>query len=549
MLAAGARDDLLYYVIPYVPGESLRHRLTQQGQLPFTEAMQILRETADALAYAHAEGIIHRDIKPENILLLGGHAVVIDFGVARALVEARAGDRLTETGLAVGTPGYMSPEQMAGDRHVDARADVYALAVVGYEMLTGKALFEGPTPQALLAAHLTATPRPLSSVRPEVPKAVSDMIARALVKNPSERLQTAAEFRDALRTDTVHPPIARRTWPLWGGMAALLVLGAGLILARRSRTRPLDADLIAVAPFDVLAPGLELWREGLVDVLSRNLDGAGSLRTVAPSTVVRRWAGRADPPSARALGVATGARIAVFGQLVATPNDSVRLTATLYDVGTGNSIGEVELRNQSGAMDRLVDSLTFGLLRELGRSRPVGAVRSSVLRSTSLPALKAFLQGEQFFRSTQWDSAIAAYGRALAVDSSLALAWWRLGKVVGWQVIGGDSLAGAYVLRAASLNWGLPPRESLLVAADSLMRGAVHLLPGHAVAHPSIPPLHDARRSDSTIPAGSGGMVRTGGCTRSLSAGGAHPARPGSRRFRPGHRARLGLDRVLHPPG
>jgi eukaryotic-like serine/threonine-protein kinase len=147
VLAAGTRDDLLYYVIPYVAGESLRHRLTQQGRLPIPEAIQILRETADALAHAHAEGIIHRDIKPENILLLGGHAVLTDFGVARALVEARSGERLTETGLAVGTPGYMSPEQVAGDRHVDARADVYALAVVGYEMLTGNAPFEGPTAQ------------------------------------------------------------------------------------------------------------------------------------------------------------------------------------------------------------------------------------------------------------------------------------------------------------------------------------------------------------------------------------------------------------------
>jgi eukaryotic-like serine/threonine-protein kinase len=184
--------------------------------------------------------------------------------------------------------------------------------------------------------------------------------------------------------------------------------------------------------------------------------------------VVRHWAGRADPPSARNLGLATGARIAVFGQLVAATNDSVRLTATLYDVGTGNNLGEVELRDQSGAMDRLVDSLTFGLLRELGHSRPVGAVRTSALRSTSLPALKAFLQGEQFFRNTQWDSAIVAYGRALAMDSSLSLAWWRLGSVVGWQVIGGDSLSTVFTLKAASLSRGLPPRESLLVAADSL---------------------------------------------------------------------------------
>ncbi len=157
VLTAGAKDDLLFYVMPFVPGESLRHRLTREGRLPVLDAVRILHEIADALAQAHAEGVIHRDIKPENILLLGSHAVLTDFGVARALAESRSGSRLTDTGLALGTPGYMSPEQAAGERHIDARADVYALAVVGYEMLAGFPPFAGPTAQAVIAAHLTAT--------------------------------------------------------------------------------------------------------------------------------------------------------------------------------------------------------------------------------------------------------------------------------------------------------------------------------------------------------------------------------------------------------
>ena len=201
VLAAGTRDDLIYYIIPYVPGESLRHRLTREGRLPVPDALEILREVADALAYAHSEGILHRDIKPENVLLMGRHASLTDFGVARALSEARTGEPLTETGLAVGTPGYMAPEQAAGERHLDARADVYALAVVGYEMLTGKPPFEGPTAQAVLAAHLTITPRPLSEIRPEVPAGVSEVIARALHKSPVDRLRTAAELRDGLRVE------------------------------------------------------------------------------------------------------------------------------------------------------------------------------------------------------------------------------------------------------------------------------------------------------------------------------------------------------------
>src|SRR5437867_2578239 len=178
VLAAGSNDDLLYYVMPYVAGESLRHRVTREGKFPVADAGRILHEVADALAYAHAEGVIHRDIKPENILLEGNHAVLTDFGVARALTEARSGGRLTDTGISLGTPGYMSPEQAAGERHVDARADVYALAVVGYEMLAGFPPFAGPTAQALIAAHLTATPKPLTDARPEAPPAVAHAIAQ-----------------------------------------------------------------------------------------------------------------------------------------------------------------------------------------------------------------------------------------------------------------------------------------------------------------------------------------------------------------------------------
>src|SRR2546428_477003 len=159
LLTAGAKGDLLFYVMPFVSGESLRHRLTREGKLPVADAVRILHEMADALAYAHAEGVIHRDVKPENILLQGGHAVLTDFGVARALAESRSGGRLTDTGLALGTPGYMSPEQAAGERHVDARADVYALAVVGYEMLAGVSPLWGATAQGPLAGHLTGTPK------------------------------------------------------------------------------------------------------------------------------------------------------------------------------------------------------------------------------------------------------------------------------------------------------------------------------------------------------------------------------------------------------
>src|SRR5437667_6088915 len=469
LLTAGAKGDLLFYVMPFVSGESLRHRLTREGKLPLPDAMRILPEIADALAHAHAEGVIHRDIKPENILLLGSHAVLTDFGVARALVESRSGGRLTDTGLALGTPGYMSPEQAAGERNVDARADVYALAVVGYEMLAGFPPFAGPTAQAVIAAHLTATPKPLTDVRPEAPPAVANAIARALAKDPNVRLRTAAELRDAFGPASGGAGsrrLSKQSRIAIGLMAAALVAGAAAWLLRPRAPLSLDPDLLAVAPFDVLAPNLELWHEGLVDILSRNLDGAGPLRTVSPSVVVRRWSGRADPTSAKELGRKTGAQVVVFGGIVAAGQDSVRLTATVFDVGSGTGLADLELHGTAARMDRLSDSLTVGVLRELGRTRPIGAVRLASLGSTSLPAIKAFLRGEQFYRRAVWDSALVYARRAVAIDSNFTLALRRIPLVLWWSI--SDTSWTTYELRAGALNHGLAPRESLLVAADSL---------------------------------------------------------------------------------
>jgi serine/threonine-protein kinase len=471
VLTAGTRDNLLYYVIPFVPGESLRHRLTREGRLPVSDSLRILHEVADALAFAHAEGVIHRDIKPENILLEGSHAVLTDFGVARALGESRSGGRITDTGLSVGTPGYMAPEQAAGDRQVDGRADVYALAVVGYEMLVGSPPFEGSSAQALLAAHLTATPRPLLDLRPEAPPAAANAIARALAKDPNARLRTAAEFRDALAPAHSSGSGRRASRRLPGGIAAamLLFLGGGAaLLMRRDVPGSLDPNLLAVAPFDVLGSGLSVWREGLVDLLSRNLDGAGPIRTVSPSVVVTRWSGRADPSSAAELGRRSGAGLTVFGSLIGVGSDSFRLDAAILDVDRARILGEVRLRGHTGHMDQLADSLAVGLLRELSRTKDIVAVRTASLKAASVPALKAFLEGEQLYRRGSWDSAQGAYQRALALDSMLVPALRHLGLSISWRAVGNDDYV-PYLLRAGELNHGLSRRDSLLVTADSLM--------------------------------------------------------------------------------
>lgn len=482
VLAAGGSADLLYYTMPFVEGEALRTRLAREGALPVRDAVRILEDVADALAYAHARGIVHRDIKPDNVLLSGNHAVVADFGVAKAVSQAKGQSGLTSVGVALGTPAYMAPEQAAGDPNIDHRADIYALGAMAYEMLTGRPPFTGLSPHQMLAAHITEPVAPITDARPALPPALADLVMRCLEKNPPDRPQSAAEIYQVLeslatpsgsvtvtsaRATLRH--VMRRPRNRWIGVGVLVaILGGGWLALSSGGAVLLDPNRVAVAPFDVLDPNLGLWREGLVDVLSRSLDGAGPLRTVSPTLIVRRWSGRADAASAQALGRATGARTVVFGGLVGAGADSVRLTATVLDVAAGTPGGEIELREASDRMDRLADSLTVRVLRELGRTRAIGLVRSASLGSKSLPALKAFLQGEQFLRRSQWDSALAYHQRALGIDSGFALAWSHAGMAAGWQHQAGDSLSRTYKLRAGALNHGLAPRESLVVASESL---------------------------------------------------------------------------------
>ncbi len=194
---SGEADGVLYYVMPYVEGESLRSRLNREKQLPVDEALQIAREVADALDYAHSQGVVHRDIKPENILLSRGHALVVDFGIGKALHAAGA-EQLTQTGVSIGTPAYMSPEQAAGQQDLDGRSDLYALGCVLYEMLAGEPLFSGPTAQAIIAKHMSESVTSVLSRRSTVPANVDDALGRVLAKAPADRFTTGARFAEAL---------------------------------------------------------------------------------------------------------------------------------------------------------------------------------------------------------------------------------------------------------------------------------------------------------------------------------------------------------------
>ena len=209
LLDSGDADGLLYYVMPLVTGETLRARLERERQLPIADAVLIAREVADALGYAHGLGVIHRDIKPENILLQGGHALVADFGIALA-VQTAGGQRMTQTGLSLGTPPYMSPEQAMGERTIDARSDIYALGAVTYEMLVGEAPFIGNSVQAIVARVLTEEPRQISVQRKAVPAGVEQAVMRALEKLPADRFESAKEFIDALGREGL-PTTSRAT--------------------------------------------------------------------------------------------------------------------------------------------------------------------------------------------------------------------------------------------------------------------------------------------------------------------------------------------------
>lgn len=244
--AAGRAGDALYYTMPLVEGESLRSRFDQQGELPISEAVRLLREIADALAYAHREGVVHRDIKPDNILLSHRHAMLTDFGIARAVSAAGGGATLTQTGVVVGTPAYMAPEQATGDAQFDHRADLYALGVVAYEMLAGIPPFRAATLQALVVAHLVQDPAPLLQARPSIPPDLAAIVHRCLEKRAADRFQSAAELVEALDrvvtsaerpaappvvTPAAAPPSAEvmsRRSALKSG-AALGLVGAGLI--------------------------------------------------------------------------------------------------------------------------------------------------------------------------------------------------------------------------------------------------------------------------------------------------------------------------------
>ena len=488
VLDSGEAAGQLWFTMPYVEGESLRQRLRRERQLPLDVALRTACETAQALHYAHEHGVLHRDVKPENILLTkDGNTLVADFGVARALAPDES---LTQTGLAVGTPAYMSPEQAAGERDLDARSDVYAVGCVLYEMLAGEPPFTGPTAQAVIAKRFSTAPTPVRVTRPEVPEEVDQAVLRALARTPADRFASAGDLAQALRVgSTTHggtrvassPPARSRSRRLQvlAGLGILLTIGLSAVWleVRKSAAPPADSSAFAVLPFRAVGPGLDLWREGLVDLLTINLDGAGGLRAIAPRTVLSRWhreVGSSEADQEQALQVArgVGARYALSGSIVGG-GVSLRLTAELMDLDEGTVEARAHAEGPADSVPALVDRLSLDLLSAGLPDRTGHRVAPDLGRVTtrSLKALKHFLTGEQLFRGGLADSALAEYQGAIKADSTFALAAYRLVVVDAWSRSPHylEGYPAEAVTRLLPLADRLPPVEAAITAAIPLL--------------------------------------------------------------------------------
>jgi TolB-like protein len=506
LLTAGEADGLLYYTMPLVDGESLRHRLARLGPLGIEVAVRVIREITAALGYAHRRGIVHRDIKPGNILLTEDAALVLDFGVAKALGLPRGTPApLTMTGLALGTPAYMAPEQAAGENRVDQRADLYALGCVAYEMVSGRPPFERPSLQAMLVAHATETPAPIASLRADLPPALADLITRLLAKSPTDRPQSADDVFHLLedasiagrQTVALRPPASAPRWRRWAGAAAAVAVAAALatLLTRHGHPARLDPHLVAIAPFLVSTAdsSLAYLSEGMVDLLATELNGTAELRAADPRTLLStsRHADRAampGPEEAIAQARKVHAGRVIRGEVIGT-GASLTISASVVDVSSGEVRTQTSVEGSPDSVTRLVDRLAAQLLAiGAGESNE----RLATLTSTSLPAVRAYLNGQSLLRHGLFERAGDQFELALRLDSTFALAGLGRDRAAEWtdprERTRGSQIAWRHrerlsVKDRAQLAYMLGPR----FPAPSNRRDVLEAAEGHVRVAPDSP--------------------------------------------------------------
>jgi len=480
LFESGKGDGLVYYVMPYVEGESLRDRLTREKQLPLDDAIGIAKQVALALAHAHSHGIVHRDIKPGNIMLVGGEAVVADFGIARAISSA-GGEHLTETGIALGTPAYMSPEQAGGEQSIDGRSDIYALGCVLYEMLGGEPPFTGPSSQAVIARQLGEEPRSLRIVRPKIPPAIEAVVRTALEKVPADRFSTAGDLIEALEhPESIEVPsgTGSRPWGRWPialiGLVTILLIAIAVRNGASSAagTAGVDTTRYAILPFDYgQNVGLSLnERQLLQDGLAR----WSGIEVVPPFQIADALARKdssLSPSDARDVAREVGAGRYIRGE-VSRIGDSVRINAQLFGTAGGWALKDKSVRVGSdlarldSVFQILADTLLF-------RSAPPLMRREGPLATRSAPARQAFARGHEALE--QWDlfAADSAFSAASRFDPNYAQAFLWLAQVRLWNRQPQATWRSA-AERAAAGRERLSPRSQLLSdALVALARGEV----------------------------------------------------------------------------
>jgi serine/threonine-protein kinase len=489
---SGEAEGFLYYVMPYEEGQSLRDRLTKEGELPVGEAVRLLRDVVDALSHAHQHGVVHRDIKPENILISGHHALVTDFGVAKAVSEATGREKLTTAGVALGTPTYMAPEQAAADPQIDHRADVYAVGVLGYELLTGHPPFTGTTPQAILSSHLIEVPEQVTKHRATVPPTLAQLIMRCLEKKPADRWQTADQLLPQLETlmtpsGGVTPmatqPVAaaprarRRAWI--AAVTTVGVVGVAIAVAMFSRTTgpagstlPTETPKLAVLPLENLGSSEDdYFADGITEEITSRIAEISGLRVISRQSAMQY---KQSDKTLQQIGEELDVEYVLEGTVRTdrSPGGTgqVRVTSQLIRVDDDAHLwtdrytadlepGEI-FRVQAEIAEQVAQALDVTLLE---RERNAIEARPT----DNLQAYDFYLGGLQYFwRSSEEDDiqiAIRMFQKAVDLDPDFALGYARLAVAhseMWWQVYdrteGRLTMAREAADRALQLDPDLP---------------------------------------------------------------------------------------------
>jgi len=445
LLDSGEAGGFVYYAMPYVEGESLRERLARERQLPLADALRIALEVADALSYAHSHDVVHRDVKPENILVESGHAVVADFGIARAITEA-GGGRLTETGIAVGTPAYMSPEQAVGSQELDGRSDLYSLGCVLYEMLAGHPPFTGMTAQEILARQsLDAVPR-LAAARPQVPVAVEEAILTALAKIPADRFATASQLADALTSGAqgvTGVAGAGHAWPARrlavGATAAVgivgVVVGAALLATRNGARDTGAASRVVIMPFENRSADRDLDALGTMaaDWVAQGLTEAAFLVVLDTRSALAAAHTLGAAASPVAVGRETGAGVVVAGSYF-LQSDSLQFQAQIASTADGSilfGIGGITVP-RGRPLDG-IEQLRQRVLAALAslHDRDVATFQTSLAQPPTYAAYREYTEGLEHYMRLDYLEAARHFERASALDSTFltarvwaAQSWW-----------------------------------------------------------------------------------------------------------------------------